>query len=431
MGYSKLKQINVTMIQGIQSGGGLYDLEGNQKKIGKWIEQDKFFKAIKQVTYTGEYNINSMKVGKWDIMFTKSIDQPYQYMQILHEYKEYSGGGSYDQQGYQKKIGKWIELDNFFSLIKQITYNGEYNINGMKVGGWDMWFQRLFGDKYEHIGGGFYDQEGNQKKIGKWVDLDEKFETLNEITYIGEYNTNGMKVCRWDILNRNKQIGGGSYDQEGNQKMIGNWIQLDKEFYHLKEVTYNGEYNLNGIKIGRWDTVYCKYEEKEYKLIGGGFYDQQGNQKKIGKWLELDERFNYERQLIYQGEYNMNGAKVGRWDIMYFIYSSMEYKQIGGGSYEQEGNEKKIGKWIELDQYFNSNQSFYKGEYNMNGMKVGRWDIMYRKFGREYIQMQINIRISNIVEADYLIQKEISLESGLRLHNPMRSHRMVNTMQMV
>ncbi|CAD8118555.1 unnamed protein product [Paramecium sonneborni] len=144
MGYSKQGQINVTIIQRMKSGGGFYDLEGNQKKIGKWIESDKFFQAIKQVTYTGEYNINCMKVGRWDIMFTKSINQPYQ--QIIR-----SGGGSYDQEGNQKKIGKWIEQDKFFQAIKQVIYTGEYNINGMKVGKWDIQFQRLFGDKYEQI----------------------------------------------------------------------------------------------------------------------------------------------------------------------------------------------------------------------------------------------------------------------------------------
>ncbi|CAD8129949.1 unnamed protein product [Paramecium sonneborni] len=278
-----------------QIGGGLYDLEGNQKKIGKWILQDKQFKAIKQITYTGEYNINGIKVGRWDIMFTKSIDQPYQQI----------GGGSYDQEGNQIKIGKWIEQDNFFLLIKQITYNGEYNIKGRKVGRWDIWFQRLFGDKYEQIGGGFYDQKGSQKKIGNWVDLDEKFQTGNEITHTGEYNINGMKVCRWDILFRNKQIRGGSYDQEGNEKKIGKWIELD-EYFNSNKSIYNGEYNMNGTKVGRWDIMYHKLE-REYIQIGGGSFDQEGT--KFGKWTEITKSY----EVTYNGEYNKNGVKVGTW----------------------------------------------------------------------------------------------------------------------
>ncbi|CAD8118556.1 unnamed protein product [Paramecium sonneborni] len=135
------------------------------------------------------------------------------------------------------------------------------------------------------------------------------------------------------------------------------------------------------------NTNQCKQKNSCVCFSGGGFYDQQGNQKKIGKWLELDEWFKYERQLIYQGEYNMNGAKIGRWDIQYVLNYSMEYRQVGGGSYDQEGNEKKIGKWTELDKYFDSNQSYYNGEYNTNGTKAGRWNIIYRKLDLEYIQI--------------------------------------------
>ncbi|CAD8130341.1 unnamed protein product [Paramecium sonneborni] len=48
-----------------------------------------------------------------------------------------SGGGSYDQEGNQKKIGKWVELDEGFDSNKQTTYNREYNIYGYKIGRWD------------------------------------------------------------------------------------------------------------------------------------------------------------------------------------------------------------------------------------------------------------------------------------------------------
>ncbi|CAD8130238.1 unnamed protein product [Paramecium sonneborni] len=58
-----------------------------------------------------------------------------------------------------------------------------------------------------------------------------------------------------------------------------------------------------------WDIMYCKYGEKEYKNIGGGSYDQDGTQKKIGNWAELDEVFNDDKQLTYYGEYNRNGMK--------------------------------------------------------------------------------------------------------------------------
>ncbi|CAD8129360.1 unnamed protein product [Paramecium sonneborni] len=87
------------------------------------------------------------------------------------------------------------------------------------------------------------------------------------------------------------------------------------------------------VKVGRWDIMYSHLNKKEYKQIGGGSYNQEGNQKKIGKWIELDEGFyyNYYNQITYNGEYNMNGKKVGKWDILYIMYDRWgigQYKQM-------------------------------------------------------------------------------------------------------
>ncbi|CAD8128887.1 unnamed protein product [Paramecium sonneborni] len=48
----------------------------------------------------------------------------------------YSGGGSYDQEGNQIKIGKWIELFEWSPKYAQTTNNGEYSMKGQKVGIW-------------------------------------------------------------------------------------------------------------------------------------------------------------------------------------------------------------------------------------------------------------------------------------------------------
>ncbi|CAD8096611.1 unnamed protein product [Paramecium sonneborni] len=214
---------------------------------------------------------------------------------------------------------------------------------------------------------------------------------------------NGMKVGRWDVLHERNQIGGGSYDLEGNQKKIGDWVELDDGFfcgkYNPIKVTYNGQYNINGMKVGRWEILYRKQDEKDYiqmqiyqrKVYSGGSYDNDGNQKKIGKWIELVEGFNDEKQIIYNGQYNINGVKIERWDILFCQYNWQGYIQIGGGSYDNNGDQKKIGKWVELGEgFYLNNLVTYNGEYNMNGMKVGRWEIMYRKYGeKEYRQMQI------------------------------------------
>ncbi|CAD8128850.1 unnamed protein product [Paramecium sonneborni] len=327
------------------SGGGSYDNEGNQRKIGQWIDLDEEFNVRKQVTYNGEYNMNGMKVGQWCILF-KSEDE-YEQMQIFHKNKQYhfSGGGSYDQEGSQKKIGLWIDLDEGFNFRKQVTYNGEYNMNGMKVGQWCILFKSE--DEYEQIGGGSYDQEGGQIKIGQWIDLDVGFFvsqlSSKQIIYKGEYNMNGIKIGRWNIMYcrtgeqeyQQMQIlkkyeesnnylfvdfsGGGSYDQEGSQKKVGKWVELDEDFSCSQQVTYNGEYNMKGIKIGFVNGIKMYIKECKYYVIkeytnmcffsGGGAYDQEGGQKKIGKWIELDENF----QVTFNGEYNMKGMKVGIW----------------------------------------------------------------------------------------------------------------------
>ncbi|CAD8118551.1 unnamed protein product [Paramecium sonneborni] len=331
-----------------QIGGGDYNLQS--MKQGKWIEIAENFSSFCQVTYNGEYNLKSMKVGKWDIVVKgKQI-----------------GGGQYNQEERQIKIGKWKELDMGFSKDKQVIFDGEYNMKGIKVGQWNIlaWGKQ--------IGGGSYDQ--NEKKIGRWVELDERFDSNKEVTQSGEYNINGMKVGKWDILYKGRydgkyqKIGGGSYGEA--QVKIGKWIDLDENFEFDKQITYNGEYNMQGLKIDRWDIWFKGRYDGKYQKIGGGSYGEA--QVKIGKWIDLDENFEFDKQITHNGEYNMQGMKVGRWDIWFNEGNDKQYQLIGGGSYDQ--NSKKIGSWIELDEGFNEHyQMTQNGEYNIQGMKFGTW----------------------------------------------------------
>ncbi|CAD8129704.1 unnamed protein product [Paramecium sonneborni] len=154
-----------------------------------------------------------------------------------------------------------------------------------------------------------------------------------------------MKVGRWDIMYQEssfdpfKQIGGGLYNNAGLKQ--GKWIEPDEVFYKDKKVTYNGQYNMKGKKVGSWDIMYDRMLNGEYiqmyilEIIicdfvqsGGGSYDQVGNQKKIGRWMELYENFQYNAQVIYIGEYNQNGMKVGKWNIMFREYDEKEYEQM-------------------------------------------------------------------------------------------------------
>ncbi|CAD8213095.1 unnamed protein product [Paramecium pentaurelia] len=117
-----------------------------------------------------------------------------------------------------------------------------------------------------------------------------------------------------------QEIGGGYYDKEGKELKIGSWVELI-DFGRNKQVKFNGQYQ-NGYKIGIWNISSSEYSQDLCKQIGIGWYDERGS--KHGKWVELDENsarykminlyLNSESQITYQGEYN-NGQKVGLWNL--------------------------------------------------------------------------------------------------------------------
>ncbi|CAD8209882.1 unnamed protein product [Paramecium octaurelia] len=436
-------------------GGGSYDEGGSGIKIGKWVELSERFTNSSKITFIGEYK-KDKKVGKWDIFLRELEMQNYRgnefivvvdsmkkkVMRLRLEYglnnariiekhqrlfimefinlvigledgiyifvvsrQVYSsqityigqyengkkigrwdivdmgsnvGGGSYDDEWNGIKLGRWIELsNNFGNGIKQskITYAGDYKY-GKKIGRWDI--------KHDgkDIGGGSYDERGDEIKIGRWVELSNTYGNgikQSKITYTGKYKQ-GKKVGRWNIQNngkdmqkRNQQIfsGGGSYNEEGYEIKIGRWVELWKLFYMYQQVIWDGEYNY-GKKVGRWDLLYKEKSYEQFQKIGGGFYDERNNADKIGNWIELSDNFSDMSQLTYNGEYK-NGKKCGRWEIYY--RKQGKYQQIGGGHYNNEGNQgTKNGKWAEVkDEFSDWNQYICKGEYQ-NGKKIGTWE---------------------------------------------------------
>ncbi|CAD8131266.1 unnamed protein product [Paramecium sonneborni] len=285
-----------------------------------------------------------------------------------------------------KMVRKFIGVKSikiYQSFSNSILQIGSFS-KGIKVGRWQIIYQANGKKDYKQIGGGSYNLEGNLKKIGKWEELDEGFNNQKQVIYKGEYNQNGIKQGRWDIMfdSQGKSeyklmeiiSGGGSYDLEGNLKKIGIWIELDEGFNNQKQIIYTGEYNINVIKQGRWDILFDNLGKSDYKLIGGGSYDLEGNQKKIGKWEDLDEGFNKQKLVIYKGEYNLKGIKIGKWDIMFDRWGTGDYNQIGGGSYDLEGNQQKLGYWVDLDDEFSiCKQVTNQGDYNVLGKKTGIW----------------------------------------------------------
>ncbi|CAD8157751.1 unnamed protein product [Paramecium pentaurelia] len=354
----------------------------NNQKTGFW----NAYWNQQKLELVGGYLWNGSKIGNWIDLFQNYFCQSQVFE--IGEYQENKkkgrwkytfenieiGGGSYFSEGEMNniKIGKWIDLDDEFRSNKQVTYNGEYKF-GKKVGRWDIYFRNEQNNAFQLIGGGFYDERGDGFKNGRWIELDEEFNCNKQVIFIGVYN-NGKKIGKWDIWFRQEisqsftSIGGGLYDEGNDGVKIGKWIDLDEGFYYEKQVTYNGEYK-NGKKVGRWDIFLKKIQKVNFKKMGGGTYDQ-GIKK--GQWIDLDEWFYIKKYVTWKGKYE-NGRKCGEWDIRYLDNSPITI--IGGGTY---GLGIKSGQWTDLEEQFNDKkQAIHKGKYQ-NGKKVGRWDILYR-----------------------------------------------------
>ncbi|CAD8172225.1 unnamed protein product [Paramecium pentaurelia] len=234
----------------------------------------------------------------------------------------FSGGGLYDEGnvGLTIKVGKWIEISEKFDKSNFIVYKGAYK-NGKKVGRWHVYIRNsLFQKGYNKIGGGCYDEQGHGIKIGEWIDLDDGFHSRNQVTYHGEYH-NGKKVGRWNAYwNFDQQIGGGQYDELDEGIKIGKWIELEEGDSLQQLIIFYGEYK-HGKKVGRWDFMKRQYHES-FKQIGGGFYDQNGI--KFGMWIDLGEQ-TYDK--VLSGNYQ-NGKKVGIWTVFH------DYKEVNKIEYQ-------------------------------------------------------------------------------------------------
>ncbi|CAD8124901.1 unnamed protein product [Paramecium sonneborni] len=300
---------------------------------------------IKYLQWKGIYGNNMNKVGKWKAIWNgETLDNV---------------TGWYSKIG--EKQGLWMELIQKFSSQAQVYEKGEY-CNNFRRGRWNY----IYGN--QQIGGGYYSQNLNQK-IRKWVEISDNFWRNSQILQNGEY-INGKKVGLWDIywrLEENgpfKLIGCGLYDESQGLKN-GLWYELSDKFWSNNQVIYYGEYK-NNCKIGKWDILWRLNQYCEFIRIGGGSYKQVQGQKQ-GKWIELNDQFSNENQITFQGEYQ-NGMKIGHWETLF------QNQQIGGGLFNEQNGLKK-GKWIELDDNFQSiSQVTYCGEYN-NGKKFGKWKI--------------------------------------------------------
>ncbi|CAD8141247.1 unnamed protein product [Paramecium pentaurelia] len=276
------------------------------------------------------------------------------------------------------KQGQWKTLiENYWSEAK-VYEVGEYQ-DGIRKD-WKYIY------KNQKMIGGRYNQE--DQKHGKWVELSKNFQDDIQVKYNGEYK-NGKKIGLWDIeywcerRNHFIKIGGGAYNEVGDGLQSGNWVEIsdNKNFEYDEQIIYIGKYK-NGKKVGRWD-IWCDvFDEKIFKIMqqnyinmyssGGVLYDEAGEGLKIGEWIDFNEGFDEQKQVTYHGEYK-NDKKVGMWDIWNLCLSKYDQleKYIGGGLYDEDGEEIKLGKWVQVSDIFRSCSATYNREYK-NGKKVGQ-----------------------------------------------------------
>ncbi|CAD8120368.1 unnamed protein product [Paramecium sonneborni] len=176
-----------------------------------------------------------------------------------------------------------------------------------------------------------------------------------------------------------------------NKQKIKKW----NAFWRGANLNIGGEYNQNGQKQGKWIDLFpnfydfCKVTIQgmyiqdrkqgewvyyfENQQIADGIYNENG--QKNGTWIELYDYYNSENMITFRGKYN-KGVKFGRWDTYYQKNFDDQTKMIGGGEFNLQG--KKNGRWIEIhENYFSLCNIQYQGEYN-NGKKQGKWIIQFK-----------------------------------------------------
>ncbi|CAD8077807.1 unnamed protein product [Paramecium sonneborni] len=333
----------------IDSGGGIYNENG--LKHGKWIETHEYFFNFCQVLYVGQYE-NGRKYGRWDTLHLKLGSIQY----------EVIGGGNYDD--FELKNGMWRELHQNFQEFSVVVYEGLYQDN-LKIGQWQIQYRKYGEEDIEIIGSGYYEED---KKVGVWKEQATNFWDESLIYHAGEYYK-GKKIGKWNIIYKNYLIGGGQYNYEGQKH--GNWIDVDENYSLSKSILYQGVYQ-NGNKVGIWFTI-DDISEGFTQYMALGFYNYEG--MKNGRWLDLVENYRENSQVMQKGNYK-NGIMYGKWNFVYKHHNSLNFHELGGGQYDENG--KRDGPWLELVDNFQENcQVILVGEYK-NGYKQGKWNALFR-----------------------------------------------------
>ncbi|CAK58726.1 unnamed protein product (macronuclear) [Paramecium tetraurelia] len=350
-------------------GGGNYNQFG--LKNGKWLDLHEDFWEYEmlfqfrhcQVGYYGEYQ-NGRKINKWNIIYRgyKEIEQNIMYDQSLRlEAMEHTMRMAVKKENGQNCIQTFQITAKLFTLGNIVVELNKEN------GKQSSLIKRIFNQNpvlcmfYFHFyrGGGLYNCG---LKVGKWVDLHEKYFVSNcggcNVFYKGEYQKD-LRQGRWDIVMNNQNVGGGNYNENGLKH--GRWIDFHENYSDFAQIIHYGEYK-NGIKQGIWAINF------EGQTIGGGEYDQSG--LKNGDWVDLHINFTKQLndltirfcQVTYKGEY-FDGIKSSMWETCF------NNGVIGGGIYNEEGN--KDGQWVDLHHNFRDLYQVVIIQNYQNGKKLG------------------------------------------------------------
>ncbi|CAD8110476.1 unnamed protein product [Paramecium sonneborni] len=394
-------------------GGGLFDFNG--LKQGKWIEiRDNFYGKI-LIKQIGEYQ-NGRKIGKWYI----------QWVEILTKNNKIIGGGNYDENGV--KQGIWEDLILDFSEQNQIIYKGSYK-DGIRIGQWIIQSTKDL-SKLKIMGGGQYDEKG--LKVGIWREPCQNYKKNCEIYQSGQYQI-GRKIGYWQfqlkkkiVHRKNKDdkfqdLGGGNYDEYGQKSDV--WTEISQYFREDCQILFEGNYQKDK-KIGLWNIKYRYSEGKDFEIIGGGNFDENGI--KCGLWKDVNENFSDSRQVLEIVLYQL-GRKHGKHKIEYRKIHGSQFIQICEGQFNFKG--QKDGVWNELHYQFRDFcQVIKKGQYQ-DGIKQGKWDITFREFyDQEFVKIgggkyDNGIKVGNWIDIDQqfcrsrqIIQKAEYIK-GLRIGN--------------
>ncbi|CAD8156476.1 unnamed protein product [Paramecium pentaurelia] len=340
-----------------------WNKNGNQKKLAEdhmmkeginisWVIGRKQWIilsiTLKQNTRENMQVVKKLVDGIYDqsiclliITMKKCTNKVIQFQQqYFEQWLVINGGGLYDEAGNGFKQGGWVEiLDN--SDDSQVTYSGEFK-NGKKQAfgilnidiGEEIPFFKLVVD---HM---------MKKELNLRMVIGQKFRIIimilkqcregsiqKEKKLVDGFLCTKVIKCKNNIKNvqiMSTHSGGGLYDEENDSIKIGQWIEVDEEFFGCKQVTYHGEYK-NYRKAGRWDILLgdnqCNSNYVKGLIIntisGGGLYDEENDSIKIGQWIELDEAFSGNNQITHHGNMKMEE----KWGDGIYLQRNNQFKQ--------------------------------------------------------------------------------------------------------